>query len=255
MVNSWASRIRRAFVPAVAALVVLASGVTLGACGSSPAPGSSSGSSGPKRPIDGPKIDKLPTAPGPSASPGAPDLSTEAGQTTFLHQVFSDIQTMWSEEFTKSGQGYSPARLVLFRSKVATACGTESANVGPFYCSGDQTVYLDIRFFLTLEAKFGVSGDFAEAYVVAHEFGHHVQNLVGVTGRVAAAEQADPSQSNALSVRAELQADCLAGVWAHSAYERSLLEPGDIKEALHAAQVVGDDFLAHASGASAVDPD
>jgi uncharacterized protein len=115
-------------------------------------------------------------------------------------------------------------------------------------------VYLDISFFKSLEAQFGTTGDFAEAYVVAHEVGHHVQNLTGISGRVAAADQANPANANALSVRVELQADCLAGVWAHSAYQRDLLEPGDIEEALHAAEVVGDDFLAHASGA-AVDPD
>lgn len=106
-----------------------------------------------------------------------------------------------------------------------------------------------------MEAQFGVRGDFAEAYVVAHEIGHHIQNLVGVTSRVANVEQFDPTQANALSVRVELQADCFAGVWAHSAYTRNLLEPGDIEEALHAAEVVGDDYLQHASGAAVVNPD
>lgn len=162
---------------------------------------------------------------------------------------------MWDKVFTGSGQSYSPARLVLFQSRVSTACGTESASVGPFYCSGDQTVYLDIRFFSALADQFGVSGDFAEAYVVAHEVGHHIQNLVGITSRVANVDQFDPSQANALSVRVELQADCFAGVWAHSAYTRHLLEPGDIEEALNAAEVVGDDYLQHAAGAAVVDPD
>jgi predicted metalloprotease len=204
--------------------------------------------------IDGTEIDQLPTTPSPTTPPSKPDLSTVAGQTAFLQQVFTDIQSVWNTEFTTAGQTYSPARLVLFQSRVATACGTESASVGPFYCPGDATVYLDISFFKSMESQFGAVGDFAEAYVVAHEMGHHIQNLVGITNRVAAAEQATPSIGNPISVRVELQADCLAGVWAHSAYQRDLLEPGDIEEALKAAQVVGDDYLAQATGA-AVDPD
>ena len=157
-------------------------------------------------------------------------------------------------DFGAAGLPYAPAALDLFHSQVKTACGTERADVGPFYCSGDRTVYLDLQFFSAMQRQFGLTGDFAEAYVVAHELGHHIQNLVGVTSRVAAAEQAVPDLANALSVDVELQADCLAGVWAHSAYTRNLLEPGDIEEALHAAQVVGDDFLARASGAQ-VNPD
>jgi uncharacterized protein len=200
------------------------------------------------------EIDQLPPTSRPTTTPNRPDLSTSAGQATFLRQVFADVQEVWNEEFTVSGLSYSPARLVLFQSQVSTACGNESADVGPFYCSGDSTVYLDTRFFTSLAAQFGVTGDFAEAYVVAHEVGHHIQNLVGITSRVSAADQTNPSDSNALSVKVELQADCFAGVWAHSTYERKLLEPGDIEEALKAAQVVGDDFLARASG-SAVDPD
>jgi uncharacterized protein len=240
----------------VASLVAL-----LSACGSSSAPKSitnTTTATTQPRPldpsVDGTEIDQLPTAPSPTAPPAKPDLSTVAGQTAFLQQVFADIQSVWNSEFTTAGLPYSAARLVLFQSQVSTACGNESASVGPFYCPGDGTVYLDISFFKSLEAQFGTTGDFAEAYVVAHEVGHHIQNLTGISGRVAAADQANPANANALSVRVELQADCLAGVWAHSAYERDLLEPGDIEEALHAAQVVGDDFLAHASGA-AVDPD
>lgn len=230
----------------MAALIAL----TGTACGSSAAPTTpGTGAS-----IDGSQIDQLPAAPSPSSQPSAPDLSTTVGQKTFLTRVFADIQSMWQQEFTASGATYAPAQLVLFQSQVASGCGIQSANVGPFYCSGDRKVYLDIQFFSTMAAQFGVSGDFAEAYVVAHEVGHHVQNLLGITSRVAAAERADPAQKNALSVKVELQADCLAGVWAHSAYQRSLLEPGDIEEALHAAQVVGDDFLANASGSS-VTPD
>jgi predicted metalloprotease len=204
--------------------------------------------------IDGSEIDRLPTTPAPTVPPGRPNLSTVSGQTTFLRQVFADIQTVWSQEFGAAHASYQPAQLVLFQSQVSTACGVESAAVGPFYCSGDRTVYLDIQFFQSLATQFGVTGDFAEAYVVAHEMGHHIQNLVGITARVAATEGASPTGANALSVRVELQADCLAGVWAHSTYQRRLLEPGDIQEALNAAQVVGDDYLARATGAP-VDPD
>jgi hypothetical protein len=252
---AWRRSPGRAGLAAVAALAAL----TAVACSSPGRPATAQTSSPATRPspdasIDGPQIDQLPTVPGPSTQPTTPDLSTVAGQTTFLSEVFTDIQAMWENEFGGAGAAYVPAQLVLFQSQVATACGTESANVGPFYCSGDRRVYLDIQFFSAMAAQFGVSGDFAEAYVVAHEVGHHIQNVVGITSRVAAADQADPAQKNALSVRVELQADCLAGVWAHSAYQRSLLEPGDIEEALHTAQVVGDDFLANASGSS-VTPD
>ena len=241
---------RRTAALASSLLVVV---LTLASCGTSPRAAHSAPPSGPS--IDGSKVDHLPTVPSPTTQPGAPDLSTVTGQRVFLQSVFTDVQSVWDEELTAAGVPYAPAHLVLFRSQVSTACGTENADVGPFYCAGDQTVYLDIRFFAAMQAQFGVTGDFAEAYVVAHELGHHVQNLLGITGRVAAADRTDPSQANALSVRTELQADCFAGVWAHSAYDRTLLEPGDINEALHAAQVVGDDFLAHASGAKAVNPD
>lgn len=257
------------------AIVVIAATATLSACGSSTKPTSAATTTSqattatseptsttsevtsttePAADVNGTEIDQLPTLPGPTTTPAAPNLSTAAGQTTFLRQVFADIQAVWSKNFAAAGITYSPARLVVFQSQVSTACGVESASVGPFYCSGDRNVYLDIQFFTSLEQSFGVTGDFAEAYVVAHEVGHHIQNLVGITSRVAAANQADPSASSALSVRVELQADCLAGVWAYSTYERNLLEPGDIDEALNAAQTVGDDFLARASGTT-VDPD
>lgn len=237
------------------ALALVVAGLALSACSSARGPTSAPAPSHPGRSIDGSEVNRLPTVPTPTTQPGAPDLSTVTGQRTFLQSVFTDVQSVWDKELTAAGVPYAPAHLALFQSRVSTACGTESADVGPFYCSGDQTVYLDIQFFAAMQAQFGVTGDFAEAYVVAHELGHHIQNLLGITGRVAAADRTDPSQANALSVRSELQADCFAGVWAHSAYDRTLLDPGDINEALHAAQVVGDDFLAHASGATAVNPD
>jgi uncharacterized protein len=161
----------------------------------------------------------------------------------FISTVFTDVQGQWKRIFRRAGIAYHPARLVLFSSAVRTACGTESAKVGPFYCPADQTVYLDLSFFGEMARRFGVTGDFAQAYVVAHELGHHIQLLTGVTEEVARAQHDVPKAANALSVRTELQADCYAGVWAHSTYERRLLEPGDLDEALHAAAVVGDDFL------------
>lgn len=242
----------RAWWSRILAVVVVTSVSGLTACGTSRP--SSTTLPGSDASINGPEIDRLPTVPGPSGSLATPDLSTASGVQAFLREVFDDVQSMWATEFGQSGTPYRPARLVLFQSEVSTACGVESANIGPFYCSGDQTVYLDIRFFSTLNARFGVMRGITDAYIVGHELGHHVQFLLGVTQRVAATQHAFPAQTNALSVRVELQADCLSGVWAHSAYQRSLLGPSAIEAALHAAQVVGDDFLAHASGA-AVDPD
>ena len=189
--------------------------------------------------MDGPDVDKLPPVPGPSTTPSDPNLSSATAQATFLKGVFNDIQTMWKSDFVDGGIGYSPAQIMIFQSSVSTACGNETSDTGPFYCPGDQTVYLDLSFFAAMEARYGLKGDFAEAHVVAHEMGHHIQNLVGISSRVVAS----------------LQVDRLAGVWAHSTYTRSLLEPGDIEEALNAAEIVGDDFLARASGSATVDPD
>jgi predicted metalloprotease len=165
----------------------------------------------------------------------------------FIAAVFNDAQQQWNRVFTEAGLTYQPARLVLFTSAVNTACGAQSAKVGPFYCPADHGVYLDVSFFEQMERQFGVQGDFAQAYVVAHEVGHHIQVLTGVTAQVAHLSESRPEAANALSVRTELQADCYAGVWAHSAYQRGLLEPGDIEEALHAAAVVGDDFQQRAA--------
>jgi uncharacterized protein len=204
--------------------------------------------------VDGSDADRLPTVPPPSKAPTYPGQSGASAQATFLRQIFNDIQSIWSTDFTEGGVSYTPAKLVIFMSNVSTRCGPESANTGPFYCPADRTVYLDTSFFSAMAIRYGVAGDFAEAYVIAHEMGHHVQNLLGITTRVASVQSADPTAKNTLSVAVELQADCLAGVWAHSTYTRNLLEPGDIEQALNAAQAVGDDFIAHASGAT-VDPD
>ena len=197
--------------------------------------------------IEGTEINQLPQVPsGPPASPDMP--STGQALNTFLTGTFNDIQNMWSEEFKKAGVTYVPATLRIFTGSVQTACGAQGSETGPFYCPGDRTVYLDTSFFALMEQQFGVTGDFAPAYVVAHEMGHHVQALLGISTQVAQADQVDPAGTNGRSVRVELQADCLAGVWAHSTEQRGLLKDGQMAEALKAAAAVGDDFIAKAAG-------
>jgi hypothetical protein len=186
---------------------------------------------------------KLPSFPSATASPSLPAPDNATAEQRFVASVFTDAQDEWQKIFEKAGQPYTKARLVLFSSAVQTGCGTESSQVGPFYCPADGTVYLDLAFFREMEKKYGVKGDFSQAYVVAHELGHHIQNLTGVSSQVSQLSQQYPAQANQLSIRAELQADCYAGVWAHSTYTRGLLEPGDLDEALQAASTVGDDFL------------
>jgi uncharacterized protein len=166
---------------------------------------------------------------------------------TYLRAVFDDAQALWHHEFTSAGQAYPPARLTLFSQAVhSSGCGAQEG-VGPFYCSGNHGIYLDLSFFRLLAERFGIGG-FAQAYVVGHEFGHHVQNLTGILQRKAVADQHDPDGKNDRSVRFELQADCLAGVWAHSVYQRGELTDGDISEALKAARFIGDDFQQQAAG-------
>lgn len=189
---------------------------------------------------DGTRLPQFPTPPAtPPLSP--PSNLTQAQQ--FIAAVFTDAQNEWTKVFQQAGVPYTPARLVLFTSAVNTGCGQETSQVGPFYCPADHTVYLDTSFFDEMQQRFGVGGAFAQAYVVAHELGHHVQTVTGVTGQVAALRERFPTQSNALSVLTELQADCYAGVWAYSTYRRGLLQPGDLDDALTAAAVVGDDFI------------
>jgi predicted metalloprotease len=159
--------------------------------------------------------------------------------------VLADTEDVWSRIFSESGGRYVDPKLVLFRDQVRSACGFASAAVGPFYCPSDSKVYLDLAFFQELSSRFGAPGDFARAYVVAHEIGHHVQNLSGISDQVDRRRQSLSREAgNALSVRVELQADCYAGVWAnHANVERKLLEPDDIEEALGAATAIGDDRL------------
>jgi hypothetical protein len=193
---------------------------------------------------------QLPAFPAPPQTPPLPTASGTGQVEQFITAAFNDAQQHWSNVFAQAGMTYTPARLVLFNSAVHTACGTESAKVGPFYCPADHGVYLDVSFFDVMAQQFGVTGDFAQAYVVAHEVGHHIQTITGVSSQVHQLRENFPAASNALSVRTELQADCYAGVWAHSTYQRGLLEPGDIEEALKAAAAVGDDFQQGAASGS-----
>lgn len=163
----------------------------------------------------------------------------------FVSVVLADTEDTWGALFRQEGQAYQPPRLVLFENAVGTACGTGQSATGPFYCPGDQKVYLDLGFFQLMQERFRVSGEFAQAYVIAHEVGHHVQKLMGISDQVHNAQQrASQKAGNALSVKLELQADCFAGLWAHHANRsRQILEQGDVEAALKAATAIGDDAL------------
>jgi predicted metalloprotease len=180
------------------------------------------------------------------APSGAPDPNDEAAQ--FVAFVMSDVQDAWTKTFAAENRTYAPTRLVLFTQSTSSGCGIASASTGPFYCPPDERVYLDLGFFQELRDRFGAPGDFAEAYVIAHEVGHHVQHLLGTEQQVRDAQQSRPDQANALSVRLELQADCYAGLWAHTAYQQNELEPGDVEEGLQAAAAVGDDRIQASAG-------
>jgi predicted metalloprotease len=164
---------------------------------------------------------------------------------------FNDAQKFWSGAL---GDAYRPAKLVLFWDETRSGCGDAPAAMGPFYCPLDARVYIDLGFYRELARRFGAPGEFAQAYVIAHEVGHHVQRLEGIERRTRAAQERDPASRNALSVRVELQADCLAGVWARSAQDRRLLDTGDLEAALRAAAAVGDDRIQQAT-AGAVHPE
>jgi predicted metalloprotease len=192
----------------------------------------------------------LPAQPAATGNDVADGPDPDANLKAFVAFVVHDVQTSWAKAFTAAGRQYQPTVLVLFTGGVNTGCGSASSAVGPFYCPADLKVYLDLGFFRELRDRFGAPGDFAQAYVIAHEFGHHVQNLLGISAEVTQEQRRDPSKTNELSVRQELQADCLAGVWAHSAYENNLLEDGDLDEGLTAAAAVGDDRLQQQAGGS-----
>jgi predicted metalloprotease len=196
---------------------------------------------------------------GGSASPtqilapaGQPPADDRVAQ--FVSVVLADTEDSWQAIFRSNGTVYPPPKLVLFSGQTPTACGTGQSATGPFYCPGDQKVYIDLEFFRLMQQRFNVSGEFAQAYVIAHEVGHHVQHVMGIMDKVDdVRRRGSESQANALSVRLELQADCFAGVWAHHANQaRNILEAGDIEAALNAATAIGDDALQKQSQGYAV---
>lgn len=187
-----------------------------------------------------------------NAGGGVPGGSTGTGgvpendpQAQFISVVLADTEDTWGQVFQQQGARYQPPTLVLFTGATQSACGVGREEMGPFYCPADQNVYLDLSFFQQLDRQFGAPGDFAQAYVVAHEVGHHIQTITGLSEQVMAARQraGSEAEANALSVRQELQADCYAGVWGYYAGQRGLLEPGDAEEGLRAAAAIGDDTL------------
>ena len=180
--------------------------------------------------------------------PVAPPSAQENERARFVNFVVNDVQKTWDQTFPSLGRNYTHATLVLYRDATRSGCGFAQAQMGPFYCPSDRKVYLDMGFFDELAQRFGAPGDFAQAYVIAHEFGHHVQTLLGTEGRVRRAMEENPRAQNELSVRLELQADCLAGVWGHGTAERNILENGDVEKGLAAAAAVGDDRLQRAAG-------
>jgi uncharacterized protein len=192
--------------------------------------------------IDVPDIN-LPQANPPGVPPGATGPDPDGDLVAFVSFVLDDAQTTWRKLFAQSGKSYRDAELVLISDAVDTGCGSATSDVGPFYCPADQRVYLDLGFFRELRDRFGAPGDFAQAYVVAHELGHHVQNLLNITSDVQQESRAHPDDANELSIKTELQADCLAGVWGYSTEQRDLLEAGDVQEGLDAAASVGDDRI------------
>jgi uncharacterized protein len=172
----------------------------------------------------------------------------------FVSTVLADTEDVWKDVFSQAGSTYQNPRLVLYRGATQTACGQGQAAMGPFYCPGDQKVYIDLGFYETLKNRLGAPGDFAQAYVIAHEIGHHVQNLLGINAKVDQMRgRVSRADYNLLSVKLELQADCFAGVWAHHAQSaRQILEQGDVEEAMNAAAKIGDDALQRSSGGAVV---
>ncbi len=181
--------------------------------------------------------------------PREPSAAPTDREAVFASTVLRDTELVWARQFQAAGASYQPPKLVLFRGATPTACGTGQSAMGPFYCPGDGQVYIDLEFFDTLSRQLGAPGDFARAYVIAHEVGHHLQNVMGITAKVDAMRgKVSQAQMNALSVRVELQADCLAGVWAHHSQKgKGWLDAADIEAGLNAASKIGDDTLQRAA--------
>jgi predicted metalloprotease len=190
---------------------------------------------------------------GPASGP-VQSSAAEDSLVKFVSVVLDSSQAMWARRLPEMGDQYRAARLVLFRDAIGSACGHATAASGPFYCPGDEKVYIDLGFYQELRDRFGAPGDFAQAYVLAHEVGHHVQTVLGVEREVRRLQSGAPDRANELSVKMELQADCYAGIWAHDANLKGMLEGGDVEEGLGAASAVGDDRLQRQAG-QAVNPD
>lgn len=188
------------------------------------------------------------SAPGPTSGEPLSSSPEEERLVEFVSFVLDDSQAVWHQLLPRYGVSYRDAKLVLFRDAVSSACGFASAATGPFYCPADEKVYIDLGFYRDLRERFGATGDFAQAYVLAHEIGHHVQKITGLGEQVRRARQRQPSAAKRLSVAMELQADCYAGVWGHSTARREILESGDVEEGLNAAAAIGDDRIQRMSG-------
>jgi len=173
----------------------------------------------------------------------AADSAREEPEVQFVSFVLDDVQGTWAKILPQEGVAFHRAKLAIFRNSTDTGCGPAQSAMGPFYCPIDEHAYIDLGFYEELKQKFGASGDFAQAYVLAHELGHHIQHLTGVDAQVRQRQESRPDEANQLSVRLELQADCYAGVWAHSTSQRKILDEGDLEEALTAASAVGDDRI------------
>jgi uncharacterized protein len=187
-------------------------------------------------------------------APPAQESPEEHRQVQFVSFVLDSAQSYWARAFPTLGATYTPAKLVLFRDATRSGCGAAQSATGPFYCPMDQKLYFDLGFFEELASRFGAPGDFAQAYVIAHEVGHHVQTLLGISEKVRAAQEGNPNAANRVQVRMELQADCLAGVWGHESSQLGLLSEGDAEEGMGAAASVGDDRLQRQAGGT-VNPD
>ncbi len=187
-------------------------------------------------------------------STNGPAVSADQDLYDFVGFTVDDVQDFWREDFRTDGRTYETTKIVLFNQATQSGCGLADEATGPFYCPADHKVYLDLGFFQELSDRFGASGDFARAYVIAHEFGHHVQTLLGTERRMRDEQEQHPGEANELSVRLELQADCYAGIWANRARQEDLLEVGDVDEALQAAAAVGDDRIQRSAG-QRVDPE
>ncbi len=184
------------------------------------------------------------TGTGPAVyQPPAVQDSAEANLVQFVSFVLDDAQQVWERLLPQYGTPYRHAKLVLFRDQTLSSCGVAQAATGPFYCPADEKVYIDLGFYDELKSKFGAPGEFAQAYVLAHEIGHHVQKLLGISYKVQLLQERNPAGANPLSVRLELQADCLAGIWAHSTAQRNLIDRSDVESGMRAAAAVGDDRI------------